>query len=124
MTLYDLSPGDQILIHLRGKNPAVNVYRKSQKNLYKTTTHSSRAEKNSVTDLECFVISNAEKVLTVNFVSLTNRNKAGVAEIDYIAVKDCYLFSEETTQAFADQSDKGTGRVPLKVYRTKVTVTW
>ena len=70
------------------------------------------------------VISNSNKVLTMNFVSTTNRNKVGTAEIDYISIKSLYLFEGETTRPFADIQEPGTGRVPLQVYRTKVKVVW
>lgn len=124
MTLYDLAQGDEILIELRQDSTAVHVYHKSQKNLYKTDKNSVRYEKGSFVSAEGSIISNSDKVITMNFVDTVNMNKYGTAEIDYISIKSVYLFEGETTQPFADTRDPGTGRVPLKVYRTKVKIVW
>jgi hypothetical protein len=124
MTLYDLTAGDYILIRLRGNSRAVPVYQKSQKNLYKTDKNSNRHEPDSLLEAEGTIISNSNKVLTMNFVSTVNRNKTGIAEIDYISIASVYLFEGETTRPFAEASEPGTGRVPLNVYRTKVKVEW
>jgi len=124
MTLYDLQQDDQILVELRQDSPALRVYRKSQKNFYKTNKNLNRYESGSFLKAEGSVISNSNKVITMNFVATVNRNKFGTAEIDYISIRSLYLFEGETTRPFADIQEPGTGRVPLKVYRTKVKVVW
>ena len=124
MYITELTAGDEILIKLHRNlqaypsgTPGNIVYRTGKR--YNKGNHVAFIEGTGK------VISNTSKVLSIIFSSVVQSSLSGLADIDYHAIREVYLYEGETN---ATTVAKGLNNVHLapamNIYRKKVILRW
>ena len=133
MNITDLENGSDIVITMLRSRPANEVYVNGNV-IHRTQGHYKRTPR-SFTGGEAIVMANANKLLTVRFTSNTNSNFEGVAELEYDAIRDIYIWEGETNADTVVMKRKLDFKLEipvefphtmpaLKIYKKKVNVFW
>lgn len=124
MYITELKAGDQILIDLHKSLPAYPT-RSGKVTIYRTGSQYKLGKAVSFSEGEGTVILNSGKVLVMNFSGRVNPSFHGVAEIDYSAVNNLYIYEGETNADTVAKGLENKQTAPaMRIYRKKVVLRW
>lgn len=134
MYISELSTGNKIRFKLISGHFA---YPELQNNslVYKTSNISKQESGFYLTEGEGTILSNNNKVISVQFNSFDSRSCHGVAELDYVAFQNIYLYEGETNSETVlpkkiidfnlEQDLEFPHTAPaMNIYRKKITLFW
>ena len=124
MYITELRAGDQILIDLHKRLPAYPT-EEGDVIIYKTGFQHKLGKQVTFSEGEGTVLLNNNKVLVFRFSGRTNPSFQGVAEVDYSAVKNLYVYEGETNASTVAKGLDNKQTAPaMNIYRKKVVLRW